>query len=112
MKEKVEFSDWDKLDLVVGQIKKVENHPNADKLYVLEVDLGEGSTRTIVAGIKPFYKKEELENKKAIFIANLKPIKLRGVESNGMILAAGDKEKTKVVFLSPEKDLEVGSRVS
>ena len=56
--------------------------------------------------------KEELENKKSIFIANLKPIKLRGVESNGMILAASDKEKTKVVFLSPEKDLEVGSRVS
>ena len=112
MKEKIEFSDWDKLDLVVGQINKVENHPDADKLYILEVDLGEDSPRTIIAGIKPFYTKEELENKKAIFIANLKPIKLRGIESNGMILAAGNKDKTKVVFLTPEKDLEVGSRVS
>ena len=112
MKEKIEFSDWDKLDLVVGQINKVEDHPNADKLYILEVDLGEDSPRTIIAGIKPFYTKEELENKKAIFIANLKPIKLRGIESNGMILAAGNKDKTKVVFLIPEKDLEVGSRIS
>jgi|TARA_Y100000296_G_scaffold18993_1_gene22665 methionyl-tRNA synthetase len=112
MKEKIEFSDWDKLDLVVGQINKVENHPDADKLYILEVDLGEDSPRTIIAGIKPFYTKEELENKKAIFIANLKPIKLRGIESNGMILAAGNKDKTKVVFLIPEKDLEVGSRIS
>ena len=99
MKEQIEFLDWDKLELVVGQIKKVENHPDADKLQVLEVDLGESSTRTIIAGIKPFYKKEELENKKAIFIANLKPIKLRGIESNGMILAAENEDKAKVVLL-------------
>ena len=112
MKEQIEFSDWNKLELIVGQIKKVENHPNADKLYVLSVDLGEEKERTIIAGIKHFYLPEELENKKAIFISNLKPIILRGIESNGMILAAGNKEKTKVVFLSPEKDLEVGSKVS
>lgn len=112
MKEKIKFSDWEKLQLVIGKIKKVEEHPNADKLYVLEVDLGEESPRTIVAGIRNFYKKEELENKKAVFVANLESTKIRGIESNGMILAATNKDKTKLTILCPEKDLEVGSKIS
>ena len=111
MTPKIPFEDFSKLDLRVGKITKVEDHPNADKLYVLTVDLNEESTRTIVAGLKPYYEKDQLENKKAIFIANLEPITLRGVESNGMILAASSEDKEKVTFLTTESDIEVGSKI-
>ncbi|MDO8508761.1 MAG: hypothetical protein Q7S27_03700 [Nanoarchaeota archaeon] len=107
--EKIPYSDFEKLDLRVGKILSVEDHPKADKLYILKVDLGEESPRQILAGLKPFYKKDELLDKKAIFIANLEPRIIRGLESNGMILAAGI--DTKVVFLTTEKDIEVGSKI-
>ncbi len=109
MTDKIPYSDFEKLDLKVGKILEVKDHPNADKLYVLTVDLGEESQRTIVAGLKPYYKKEYLLNKKAIFVANLQPVILRGIESNGMILAADNKKK--VIFLKPEKDIEIGSKI-
>ncbi len=109
MKEKIPYSDFDKLDLKVGKIIEVEDHPKADKLYVLKVDLGEESSRQILAGLKPYYKKEELKNKKAIFIANLESRNIRGLESNGMILAADNKDK--VVFLTTEKDIDIGSKI-
>lgn len=112
MADKVPYSDFQKLDLRIGKILKVDDHPNADKLFVLTVDLGEEKTRTIVAGLKTFYKKENLENKKAIFIANLEPANLRGIESNGMILAASSEDKSIVAILQPEKGLETGSKIS
>jgi methionyl-tRNA synthetase len=104
----IEFEDFEKLDLRVAEVLSVEDHPNADKLYVLKVDLGD-EQRQIVAGLKQYYKPEELKGKKLVMIANLKPIKLRGVESQGMLLAAGKDDK--VAFLSPEKDMENGSVV-
>lgn len=107
--EKVPIQDFQKLDLRVGKILQVEDHPNANKLYILTVDLAESKPRQIVAGLKPYYTKEHLINKKAVFITNLEPVKLRGVESNGMILAAGNEDK--VLFLTPEKDIEVGSKI-
>ncbi len=87
-----EEDPFSKLNLKVAKILKVENHPNADKLYVLTLDAGE--KRQIVAGMKTFYKPEELEGKNIVVITNLKPAKLRGVESQGMMLAA---EKDNVV---------------
>lgn len=108
-KEKIPIQDFAKLDLRVGKILEVDDHPNADKLYVLKVDLGEEYPRTIVAGLKPYYKKSDLINKKAIFIANLQPSKIRGIESNGMILAASSNDKA--IFLTPESDAEVGSKI-
>src|SRR3989344_1863960 len=98
------FEDWEKVDLRVGRILFVEDHPKADKLYVMTVDLGEPINRTIVAGIKPFYTKEQLKNRQAVFVANLEPINLRGIESNGMILAASTENKSEVVFIKPEKE--------
>ena len=74
-------------DLRVGQIKSVENHPEADKLYVIKVDIG-SEVRQLVAGMKSYYSVEELEEKKIIVLCNLKKAKLRGVESQGMMLAA------------------------
>ncbi|MDE1822022.1 MAG: methionine--tRNA ligase [Euryarchaeota archaeon] len=76
------------LDIRVGSVVEVADHPKADKLYVLKVDLGEGNPRILVAGIKPFYKPEELRGKLVAVLSNLEPRPLRGVTSQGMILAA------------------------
>ncbi|ERT58821.1 methionine--tRNA ligase subunit beta, partial [Peptoniphilus sp. BV3C26] len=84
------LEDFEKLDLRVATIESVEDHPNADKLYILNLKLGQ-EKRTIVSGIKDYYKKDDLIGKQIIIVANLKPIKLRGVESKGMLLAAKDK---------------------
>ena len=67
--------------------------------------------RTIVAGIKKHYTKNELKNKKIIIIFNLKPVIIRGIKSQGMLLAAVNEDESKVILISPEKDIEVGSRV-
>jgi methionyl-tRNA synthetase len=108
----VNFSDWEKIDLRVGQINEVEDIENADKLYKLTVDLGkEIGERTVCAGIKQHYTKKELKGKKVIVFANLAPRKLKGIESQGMILAAVNDEEGKVILLSPEKDIEVGNKV-
>jgi len=106
----ISIEEFKKIDIQVGKIIKVEDHPNAEKLYVLIVDLGEEEDRLIVAGLKDHYKKEELEGKKAIFATNLETAKIRGVESQGMLLAAVDKEK--VSILTPEKDLNEGTKIS
>jgi len=111
MTEKIPYTDFAKLDLRVGKIISIEDHPNADKLLVLKVDLNEQSPRQIIAGLKDHYIKEELINKKAIFIANLEPATLRGLESNGMILAATNEDNSKVILLIPEKDIEEGSKI-
>ena len=107
------FEDWSKLDLRVGQIIEVEEIEGADKLYKLTVDVGEEiGKRTICAGIKPYYSKEELMNKKIIIIVNLAPRVMRGIESQGMLLAAGGVKENLCVLLAPEKDVENGCRVS
>jgi methionyl-tRNA synthetase len=84
------------VDLRVAKIEKVERHPKADKLYVINLETGEGingvrEERTIVSGLVPFYTEEQLLGKRIIVAYNLKPAKLRGIESRGMLLAAGDK---------------------
>lgn len=107
----VEFSDWEKLDLRVAEIKKVEEIKGADKLYKLTLNVGELGERIICAGIKPYYTKEELKGKKIIYFSNLKPRILKGIESQGMLLAASTSGHEKVVLISPEKDIEVGSRI-
>ena len=108
----VNFSDWEKLEFRVAQIKEVEDIEGADKLWKLTLDVGsEIGERTVCAGIKEHYSKEELEGKKVILFANLSPRKLRGVESQGMVLAAINEDESKVVLISPEKDIEVGSSI-
>lgn len=108
MTDIIEFGDWEKVKLVVGEIQSVEDIEGADKLYKLQVDIGE-EVKTICAGIKKFYSREELKGKKVVVLKNLAPRKLRGIESAGMLLAAANKEDTKVVLISPSEDIEVGS---
>ncbi len=79
--------DFKKIELKVAQIKDVQDHPDADRLYVLTLDVGD-KTKQVVAGIKRSYAKEELLGKQVVVVDNLDPAMLRGVESQGMILAA------------------------
>mgnify|MGYP001563405358 CR=1 FL=1 len=110
--EKIKYEDFSKLDLRVGEIIQVSEHPNADKLFVLSVDLGEEEQRTIIAGLRSHYKKEDLLGKKAVFVVNLEPVNLRGIDSNGMILAAVSKDRKELAFLKPEKNIQVGTKIS
>ncbi|QEN05392.1 methionine--tRNA ligase [Thiospirochaeta perfilievii] len=99
----------DKIDLRAVKIVDVQDHPEADKLYVETVEVREGDHRTIVSGIKSYYTKEELIGKTVILAYNLKPANLRGVKSQGMLLAAEDKDKNvEVIFLD---DAKPGERV-
>ncbi|MEK6826703.1 MAG: hypothetical protein AABX90_03670 [Nanoarchaeota archaeon] len=108
--EKISFKDWKKLDLRVGQIKAVKDHPNADKLHILLVDLGLGEHDVqLIAGLKEHYSEAQLIGKKVIVIRNLEPTMIRGIESQGMLLAAVFKNK--VVLLQPEKDIETGAKI-
>ncbi|MBL7101069.1 MAG: methionine--tRNA ligase [Nanoarchaeota archaeon] len=110
MHDKIPFSEFQKIDLRVGKITKIQPHPKADKLYILLVDLGKGEHDTqIVAGIKEHYKEEELLGKQIIVVKNLQPAMIREVESNGMLLAA--EFKGKVTLISPEKEIETGAKV-
>ena len=108
--EYIEFADFQRVVLKVGEIVRIEEIPKAKKLYKLTVDLGEEKPRTIVAGIKPYYSPEELKGKKVIVVANLKPKKLMGIESQGMLLAANDGENFSL--LTVEKSVKNGTRVS
>ncbi len=105
----ISFKDWQNLDIRVAEILDVQDHPNADKLYVIKINIGE-EERTIVAGIKQNYPKEELIGKKIIVLTNLEPATLRGVKSEGMLLAASEDEK--VVLLTVDKDISPGSKIS
>ena len=96
--EEITIDDVDKVKLKVAKILSVERIPDAKKLYKLEVDLGY-EKRTVVSGLVPYYKEEELVGKKVALVSNLKPAKLRGIESNGMLLAAGDGDTVKVLFV-------------
>jgi tRNA-binding protein len=97
------------IELRIGTVKQAEPHPNADKLLVLKVDLGT-EERQVVAGIRAHYTPEELVGKQVVVVANLETAKLRGLESQGMVLAASDGEK--LVILTPEKAITTGAKVS
>lgn len=105
----ITFEQFKAIDIRIAKIVSAEEHPNADKLYVLTVDAASG-TKKVVAGIKEHYSKEELVNKEVVLIANLTPATIRGVESQGMVLAAKDGEM--LTLLAPEKEIKVGSPVS
>ena len=97
------------IDLRAAKIIDVKDHPDAEKLLILQIDLGEIGKRVIVAGIKNHYSKEELKGKNIVVITNLKPAKIRGIKSNGMLLAATD-SKGIVSLLNPN-DVQPGSKV-
>ena len=105
----ITIDEFRKVDLRVGTVKSAGPHPNADKLLVLRVDLG-SEERQIVAGIKGHYEATELVGRQIVVVANLETAKLRGVESQGMLLAASDGNR--IVVLTPEKPVMQGAKIS
>ncbi len=102
------YEDFKKIELKIAKIKEVNDHPNADRLYVIIVEAG-GRTKQIVAGIRNFYKKEDLVGREVVLVDNLDPAMLRGVESQGMLLAASDEKGTAIV--TPDREVMPGSVV-
>ena len=106
----VAYEDFAKLDLRVAEVKSVEKHPNADRLLVIKLDVG-GEERTVVGGLAEHYRPEELVGRRVVLLANLKPRKLRGVVSHGMLLAAEGADGT-LALLEPGREVEPGSKIS
>lgn len=107
----VSFKEWQKLDLRVAEILEVEEVRGADKLYKLKIDLGT-ETRILVAGLKKYYTRQELEGKRCIVFLNLEPRTIKGIESQGMVLAAVNGDQSEVKLLQPDGVVELGSKVS
>ena len=105
LKPEIEFDDFDKIDFRVGTILSAEKHPKADKLLVFQVKMGT-ETRQIISGVAKHFTPEECVGRKVVVVANLKPRKLRGLESNGMIMFADDVKDVKetLAFVSPEAE--------
>ena len=104
----ISFKEFKKVEMRVGRIKKVEEIPGSKKLLKLKVDIG-GEEKQAVAGIKNYYKPEELEGKQFVFVTNLEPAKLMGELSEIMILAAVEGDK--VVLIKPEKEVKEGTLI-
>ena len=102
------LEDFKKMELVVAQIKEAKEHPNADRLYILQVDCGK-DVRQIVAGIRKAYTIQELIGRRIILIANMESAIIRGEVSNGMLLAASNADG--MALLMPDKDIALGSIV-
>jgi methionyl-tRNA synthetase len=102
------FEDFKKAQLAVARILEVKEHPNADRLYVLKISLGE-EERQIVAGIRPFYAPEQLLGRQIVVVANLEPAMIRGEESKGMLLAVGDEKGISII--GPDREVSLGSPV-
>ena len=109
-KPQIEFADFEKVEMVVGEVKECTKHPDADKILVFKVDFGY-EERQILSGVAEFYKPEELVGKKVIAVMNLKPRKIRGLESNGMLLSAVKEKDGKEVLELLSSEMEVGSVV-
>jgi methionyl-tRNA synthetase len=105
----ISIQDFKKVELKAAKVLSVEDHPDADKLVVMRVDVGEEQPRTLVAGLKGHYGNEELEGRLIAVVTNLEPARLRGIESRGMLLAAQDGDR--VVVLTLDQPVSPGSPV-
>ena len=104
----VTIEEFKKLELKIAEIESVSPHPNADRLYVLDIKVGE-VRKKIVAGIRKHYGEEELKGKKVVIVDNMAPSVIRGVESQGMLLAASDEEK--LTLIVPERPIADGATI-
>ncbi|XP_068317685.1 probable methionine--tRNA ligase isoform X1 [Pyrus communis] len=101
-----------RLDIRVGLITKAQKHPDADSLYVEDIDVGEGQTRTVVSGLVKYIPLEKMQNRKVCVLCNLKPANMRGIKSEAMVLAASNSEHTTVELVEPPEGAQVGERVT
>ena len=107
----ISFEDFEKLDLRVAEIKKIEEIEEADKLWKLTINVGNLGERVICAGIKEHYSQKELKGKKIIIVSNLEPRKMKGILSEGMLLAAVSNGHENISLLTLDKDMENGTRI-
>lgn len=107
----IEIDDFAKVDLRVGQVLSAERIPKADKLLLMKIDIGEEQPRQILAGIAQYYEPEKLIGRKVVIVANLKPRKLRGLESQGMVIAASYGEEGRPVIATFTEDVPNGARL-
>jgi methionyl-tRNA synthetase len=107
----ITFDEFLKVKMRVGKVVEASDHPNADKLVVMKVDIGD-EQRQIVAGLKGYYTPDQLVGRNLIIVTNLAPRKMRGVESQGMLLAASTPDHGQVVTLTTSEDIPPGSAVS
>lgn len=104
----ITIADFQNLELRTAEILDVKLHPNADRLYVIQIKVGD-TNKQIVAGIRQHYQESELVGKKVVVVNNLEPAVIRGVESQGMLLAASNTEK--LTLVTPERDIPSGAQV-
>ncbi len=109
--ETISFDEFAKVKLRVGRVIEASDHPNADKLIVMQVDLGD-EQRQICAGLRGYYTPDQLVGKNLVLVTNLAPRRMRGMESNGMLLAAGNADQSRVIVLTTDADIEPGAMVS
>lgn len=102
----------DVLDIRVGLITKVGPHPNADSLYLEEIDLGEGQPRQVVSGLRKFVPEEKMQNRRVVVVCNLKPAKMRDIMSYGMVLCASNADHTTVDPINPPEGAALGERIT
>lgn len=107
----IQFDDFAKVKLRVAEVLEAYDHPNADKLIVLKVDTV-GGERQIIAGIRGYYEPQQLVGMQIVIVANLAPRTMRGLESQGMLLAASSDDRSQVILVSPEKPIAPGAQVS
>ncbi|KAI5654099.1 hypothetical protein M9H77_31286 [Catharanthus roseus] len=100
-----------RLDIRIGLITKVQKHPNAESLYVEEIDVGEAQPRTVVSGLVKYIPLEEMQNRKVCVLCNLKPAAMRGIKSHAMVLCASNSDGTSVELIEPPEGASVGERV-
>lgn len=108
MKPEISYDDFSKLDLRVATVLSARAHPNADKLLLLQIDVGDGQ-KQIVAGIRGHYEPEELVGRQIVVVNNLEEVVLRGEESHGMLLAATHGDR--IVLLKPDRDCQPGAPI-
>ncbi len=107
----ITFEDFAKVQMRIGRIVEAAPHPNADKLIVLQVDLGT-EKRQLCAGLRGYYEPEQMVGKNIVVVTNLAPRKMRGEISEGMLLAASTPGLEQVILLTTDQDIPPGSSVS
>ena len=107
----IQYDDFAKLDLKIATVLECKPHPNADKLLVLQIDLGT-EKRQICAGLRLHYQPEDLVGKQILVVANLAPRQMRGEISNGMLLASTDSATGKIIIMAPAAPVAPGSKVN
>ena len=111
MKPKIDYDDFAKIEFKIGVIKECVKHPNADRLLVFQIDVGEEKPRQIISSIAEFYKPEDVINKRVVVVTNLKKAKFRGMESDGMLMCASLENDEDVELLTITKDFAGGTKV-